>query len=150
MFEHVGHKNYRAYMKVVRRCLEPGGLFLLHTIGSKFSQSRTDPWLTRYIFPNGMLPSPSQISKATEGQLNLEDWHNFPQDYERTLMCWYENFEGAWGELRADYANASSECGGIIFSRAPAATSYGRSSSLEMALRAATCRRAFDRASHPG
>ena len=103
MFEHVGHKNYRAYMEVVRRCLEPGGLFLLHTIGSKFTQSRTDPWLTRYIFPNGMLPSPLHISKAVEGGLNLEDWHNFPQDYERTLMCWYENFERAWGELRADY-----------------------------------------------
>jgi cyclopropane-fatty-acyl-phospholipid synthase len=104
MFEHVGHKNYGTYMEVIRRCLEPGGLFLLQTIGSKFSQARTDPWLTRYIFPNGMLPSPLQIANAAEGRLNVEDWHNFPQDYERTLMCWYENFEAAWGELRGDYS----------------------------------------------
>jgi len=103
MFEHVGHKNYEIFMDVVRRCLEPDGLFLLHTIGSKFSQARTDPWLTRYIFPNGMLPSPKQITTATEGRLNIEDWHNFPQDYERTLLCWYENFENSWGDLRADY-----------------------------------------------
>ena len=103
MFEHVGHKNYAIYMEVVRRCLEPDGLFLLHTIGNKFSQARTDPWLTRYIFPNGMLPSPKQVTTAAEGKLNVEDWHNFPQDYERTLMCWYENFEEAWPELREKY-----------------------------------------------
>jgi cyclopropane-fatty-acyl-phospholipid synthase len=103
MFEHVGHKNYATYMDVVRRCLESDGLFLLHTIGNKFSQARTDPWLTRYIFPNGMLPSPKQLTSAAEGKLNIEDWHNFPQDYERTLMCWYQNFEQAWPDLREKY-----------------------------------------------
>jgi cyclopropane-fatty-acyl-phospholipid synthase len=103
MFEHVGHKNYRTYMEVVRRSLKPEGLFLLHTIGGRFAAARTDPWLTRYIFPNGMLPSPGQIAVAAEGLLNLEDWHNFPQDYERTLMCWYDRFEQAWGELRGGY-----------------------------------------------
>lgn len=103
MFEHVGYKNYRTYMKVVRRCLPADGLFLLHTIGNRKSQARTDPWLARYIFPNGMLPSATQITKAAEGLLNLEDWHNFPQDYERTLMCWYERFENNWKELSESY-----------------------------------------------
>ena len=103
MFEHVGHKNYRTYMEVIRRCLIPDGLFLLHTIGGKFSAARTDPWITRYIFPNGMLPSPAQITAAAEGALNIEDWHNFPDDYARTLMCWYENFERAWPTLSDRY-----------------------------------------------
>jgi cyclopropane-fatty-acyl-phospholipid synthase len=103
MFEHVGHKNYRTYMQVARRCLKPDGLFLLHTIGGKFSAARTDPWITRYIFPNGMLPSPAQITTAAEGVLNIEDWHNFPDDYARTLMCWYENFESAWETLSDRY-----------------------------------------------
>jgi cyclopropane-fatty-acyl-phospholipid synthase len=103
MFEHVGYKNYSTYMEVVQRCLKPDGLFLLHTIGSRRSQARTDPWITRYIFPNGMLPSPKQITAAAENHLNLEDWHNFPQDYDRTLMCWYGNFERAWPELGARY-----------------------------------------------
>ena len=103
MFEHVGHKNYRTYMEVVRRCLNPDGLFLLHTIGGRYSQARTDPWLTRYIFPNGMLPSPAQVTEASEGLLNIEDWHNFPQDYDRTLLCWYERFAAAWGELQDQY-----------------------------------------------
>ena len=33
MFKHVGRKNYREFMQVVKRCLKPGGLFLLHTVG---------------------------------------------------------------------------------------------------------------------
>jgi cyclopropane-fatty-acyl-phospholipid synthase len=103
MFEHVGHKNYRTYMEVVRRLLKPEGLTLLHTIGGQFSQVRTDPWLTRYIFPNGMLPSPVQIMEAAEGQLNMEDWHNFPQDYERTLLAWYDKFETNWDSLQENY-----------------------------------------------
>ena len=103
MFEHVGHKNYQTYMATVRQCLKPEGLFLLHTIGGRFSEARTDPWLTRYIFPNGMLPSPAQITTAAEGLLNIEDWHNFPKDYERTLLCWYDRFEAAWPELSQRY-----------------------------------------------
>jgi cyclopropane-fatty-acyl-phospholipid synthase len=103
MFEHVGYKNYSVYMEVMRRCLAPDGLFLLHTIGNPVSQARTDPWISHYIFPNGMLPSPKQITDASEDRLNLEDWHNFPQDYDRTLMCWYENFERAWPSLKSQY-----------------------------------------------
>jgi cyclopropane-fatty-acyl-phospholipid synthase len=103
MFEHVGHKNYGIYMETIRRCMQPDALFLLHTIGGRFSAARTDPWLTRYIFPNGMLPSPSQITDAAEGQLNIEDWHNFPADYERTLLCWYDRFEKNWDTLKDQY-----------------------------------------------
>lgn len=103
MFEHVGHKNYRTYFEVVRRCLDEGGLFLLHTIGTNRTRSGVDPWIARYIFPNGELPSASQISRAAEDYLVLEDWHNFGPDYDRTLMCWHENFEAAWPELRGNY-----------------------------------------------
>jgi cyclopropane-fatty-acyl-phospholipid synthase len=103
MFEHVGHKNYRNYFDVVKRCLDLGGLFLLHTIGTNITRPGVDPWIARYIFPNGELPSARQITRATEGTLVLEDWHNFGPDYERTLKCWYENFEAAWPELRGNY-----------------------------------------------
>ena len=103
MFEHVGHKNYRTYFDLVRRCLDEGGLFLLHTIGTNRTRPGVDPWIARYIFPNGELPSASQVTKAAEDYLVLEDWHNFGPDYDRTLMCWYENFEAAWPELRKRY-----------------------------------------------
>ena len=103
MFEHVGPKNYGEYMQVVRRSLDKGGLFLLHTIGNNVSSLNTDPWIKRYIFPNSSLPSASQITQAAEGEFVMEDWHNFGPDYDRTLMAWYTRFEKAWPELSARY-----------------------------------------------
>jgi len=103
MFEHVGVKNYRTYMKVVHRCLKSDGLFLLHTIGGNLSVNTCDPWLTRYIFPNGMLPSAKQITSAVEGLFVLEDWHSFGPHYDTTLMAWYDNFTKGWEQLSSDY-----------------------------------------------
>ncbi|HQI82691.1 MAG TPA: cyclopropane fatty acyl phospholipid synthase, partial [Deltaproteobacteria bacterium] len=57
MFEHVGRKNYRSFMNKVLRVLKQGGVFLLHTIGNNVSRRTRDPWMDRYIFPNGELPS---------------------------------------------------------------------------------------------
>lgn len=103
MFEHVGFKNYRSYFTKVSQLLADDGLFLLHTIGGSLSRASGDPWLEKYIFPNGMLPSPKQISEAVEGLLVMEDWHNFGADYDRTLMAWLANFEAAWPALSARY-----------------------------------------------
>lgn len=103
MFEHVGHKNYRTFMAVVERCLRDGGIFLLHTIGGNESVTTTDPWIERYIFPNGMLPSAVQISAAIEGLFILEGWQNFGPDYDRTLMAWWRRFEDAWPEISNRY-----------------------------------------------
>lgn len=103
MFEHVGHRNYRTYFRAARRLLKPEGRFLLHSIGTNVSITRTDPWIEKYIFPNSMLPSPRQITKAMEGLFVLEDWHNFGQDYDPTLMAWHRNFENAWDDLSKQY-----------------------------------------------
>ena len=103
MFEHVGVKNYREFMEVAERCLTANGLFLLHTIGTNVSTEATDPWIHKYIFPNGMLPSPPQISEAAEGLFVLEDWHNFGPDYAKTLNAWRDNFEAAWPQLKENY-----------------------------------------------
>jgi cyclopropane-fatty-acyl-phospholipid synthase len=92
MFEHVGPKNYRKFMEVVNSVLKTDGLFLLHTIGSNMPKYSVDPWVNRYIFPGGVIPSLSQIFKASEGIFIAEDLHNFGQDYDPTLMCWYRNF----------------------------------------------------------
>ena len=103
MFEHVGVRNYRAYFDTVHRCLPQHGLTLLHTIGTNRSTERTDPWIERYIFPNSMLPSAAQITRANEGLFVLEDWHNFGTDYDRTLQAWRDNVEAAWNGLPARY-----------------------------------------------
>lgn len=103
MFEHVGPKNYDTYFKVASRCLKEDGLFLLHTIGANKSDLNVDPWINRYIFPNGCLPSASQITENIEGLFVLEDWHNFGADYDRTLMAWYGRFLDAWPLLMNSY-----------------------------------------------
>lgn len=99
MIEHVGYKNYRTYMEVVERVLTPDGLFLLQTIGSNRSGLNGDPWMDKYIFPDGMLPSPVYLTRAAEGLFVLEDWHNFGPDYDKTLMAWRSNFDRAWDRL---------------------------------------------------
>ena len=103
MFEHVGTKNYRTYFRTVLNALKDEGLFLLHTIGSNLTVSTVDPWIDKYIFPNGKLPSAREITTAAEGIFLIEDWHNFGQDYDRTLMAWWDNFDRAWPRLRERY-----------------------------------------------
>lgn len=103
MFEHVGEKNYAHYFDAVNRAISDDGLFLLHTIGSDQTSSYTDPWIDKYIFPNGRLPSARRLTEALEGRFLIEDWHNFGQDYDRTLMAWHANFERAWPLLAGRY-----------------------------------------------
>ncbi len=103
MFEHVGARNYRTYLKKVRTLLAPGGLFLLHTIGSNVSHVTTDPWIDKYIFPGSMLPSMAQIAAAAERLWVIEDWQDFGVDYDRTLLCWSRNVESRWAEIADRY-----------------------------------------------
>ncbi len=103
MAEHVGVKNYGTFLDVARRCLKPEGLFLLHTIGRPRTTPSADAWVSRYIFPNGHLPSLRQLTGACEGRFVVEDVHNFGADYDRTLMAWFANFDAAWPALRERY-----------------------------------------------
>jgi cyclopropane-fatty-acyl-phospholipid synthase len=103
MFEHVGPKNHAIYFQKAFDVLKDDGLFLLHTIGNFATSTHTDPWIDRHIFPNGKVPSAREITKAIEQRFIIEDWHNFGQDYDRTLMAWWKNFDQAWPSLSAKY-----------------------------------------------
>jgi cyclopropane-fatty-acyl-phospholipid synthase len=103
IMEHVGYKNYRTYMQVVQRCLKPGGVAFVHTIGSNYDVTSADPFSNTYIFPNGMLPSISQLAKAMENIFVVEDLHNIGPHYDPTLMAWCANFDRAWPALKARY-----------------------------------------------
>ena len=103
MFEHVGYKNYRTYMRHVHKCLKEDGLCLLHTIGGNESVFSPEPWTNKYIFPNSMLPSIEQIGAAIEGLFVMEDWHNFSVDYDKTLMVWHRNFVNSWDTIKSNY-----------------------------------------------
>ncbi|NTV22609.1 MAG: cyclopropane fatty acyl phospholipid synthase [Candidatus Yonathbacteria bacterium] len=102
MFEHVGPKYYQTYFDTVRAYLKKDGLFLLHTIAGHESYRTTEPWVHKYIFPGGVLPSYEQVTKAFQrAEFVMEDWHNFGADYDNTLMAWYQNLLPRWDTLIA-------------------------------------------------
>ena len=97
-FAQAGKRGPITYMQKAHDLLEDTGLFLLHTIGANHQKAGVDPWFDKYIFPNGMLPSPVSVTRAIEGTFVLEDWENFGADYDKTLMAWYERFEKGLAE----------------------------------------------------
>lgn len=92
MCEHVGYKNYQTFMNIQCQMLKPGGMVMLHTIVGNESKLRGDSWYEKYIFPNSMLPSLSQLASAAENVLVMEDIHNIGVHYDKTLMAWHKNF----------------------------------------------------------
>ncbi len=103
MLEHVGPGNYRTYFEKAADMLVDNGIFLVHTIGSPNSSEKADPWIDKYIFPNGVIPSIAQLGKAIDGIYNIEDLHNIGPDYDRTLCAWYENVNKNWENLSNNY-----------------------------------------------
>lgn len=97
MFEHVGPKNYRAYMEVAAAALKPDGLFLLHTIGGH--EGGSDAWINKRIFPGGVIPNLEQVARAVRGVFIMEDLHNFGPYYARTLKAWRDNFDAHYDTL---------------------------------------------------
>lgn len=102
MCEHVGVQNYRKYMEVVSFVLKNNGLTLLHTISQTKSRLEGDAWFDKYIFPNSLLPTIRQISKAAEEILVMEDLHNFGPDYDKTLMIWHQNFNQNFNKINRE------------------------------------------------
>ncbi|HEY3812533.1 MAG TPA: cyclopropane fatty acyl phospholipid synthase [Caulobacteraceae bacterium] len=93
MFEHVGRKNYRRFFEVAHRALRRDGLLLLHTIWTDARRPAIEPWLNKYIFPNGVLPTVGDVGRAVEGLFTVEDVENFGVYYDRTLMAWRDKFQ---------------------------------------------------------
>lgn len=106
LMEHVGWKNYRSYMELADRLLAPGGVAFVHTIAANRPRAHIDPWFDKYIFPNAVLPTLARLTAAMEDIFVAEDVHNIGEDYDLTLMAWWNNFDAAWPTLRAKYGDA--------------------------------------------
>lgn len=99
MLEHVGRGNYELFMKNVHQVLKPGGLFLLHFISGQKEHSG-DAWMKKYIFPGGMLPSLREmIYMLPEFDFHTLDVESLRSHYNRTLLCWLENFKKCRSEV---------------------------------------------------
>src|SRR5690606_39722759 len=102
MLEHVGIENYITYFGCVRDLLEPDGVALIHSIANRSVSIENNPWIERYIFPGGRIPSLSEISRAVERcRLMTTDVEVLRLHYALTLACWYERFQAHREEIRA-------------------------------------------------
>ena len=100
MAEHVGRRNYQLFMDCAKKVLKPGGLFLLHFI-SALKEHAGDPWIKKYIFPGGVVPSLREmLSCAAEDDFHTLDAENLRLHYNRTLLCWDKNYREHIGQVR--------------------------------------------------
>lgn len=92
MVEHVGRENYDLFLRSADNVLKDQGLFLLHFI-SGLKEGEVDSWITKYIFPGGMIPSLREIiSLSAEKDFRVIDVESLRRHYVKTLLCWYDNF----------------------------------------------------------
>lgn len=92
MIEHVGRDNYDLFFENVDSVLKDKGLFLLHYISAR-KEYPGDPWLKKYIFRGGVIPSLREIINISgERDFYTLDVESLRRHYVKTLLCWYENF----------------------------------------------------------
>lgn len=100
MVEHVGRKNYQIFNDCVSRVLKDGGIYLLHFI-SALKEYPGDAWIKKYIFPGGVVPSLREMVYAvSEDNFHILDVENLRLHYNRTLLCWLENYQQHISEVR--------------------------------------------------
>ena len=104
MFEHVGIGHYKEYFDHVKRLLKPDGRFVLHSIGRSGEPGATNPWIAKYIFPGGYIPSLSEVIPVIEKSgLIITDIEILRLHYAETLKAWREAFLAHWDEAKALY-----------------------------------------------
>jgi len=104
MFEHVGVPHYDEYFDTVRERLTPDGIALIHTIGRVAPPGATSPWIAKYIFPGGYVPSMSEVAAAVErSRLYPTDLEVWRLHYAETLRHWHDRFTVNEDRARALY-----------------------------------------------
>jgi cyclopropane-fatty-acyl-phospholipid synthase len=105
MFEAVGEAYWPTYFRCLHDRLAPGGRCGLQviTIADRYFEDYRQgvDFIQRYVFPGGMLPSPTRLrAEAERAGLALERAVAFGKDYARTLAIWAERFGRAWPEIQ--------------------------------------------------
>ena len=104
MFEHVGAPRYQEYFDKVAKLLKDDGVALIHTIASLKPPSTPHPWIRKYIFPGGYIPSLSEITPAIENSgLVVGDIEVLRLHYADTLRVWRQRFLQNWDKAAALY-----------------------------------------------
>lgn len=106
MFEAVGEKYWPTYFATVRDRLKPGRNATLQIItmqDARFEVYRKSvDFIQKYIFPGGMLPSPTALRQEVErAGLTVARSVEFGESYSITLRRWFDTFNARWDEVRA-------------------------------------------------
>ncbi|MFK8252368.1 class I SAM-dependent methyltransferase [Ancylobacter terrae] len=104
MLEAVGERYWPVYFAKLRDLLSPGGRVVLQVITiaeDRFAQYRRQPdFIQRYVFPGGMLPTPSRIAlEAEKAGLRLAQAEHFGGSYALTLAEWRRRFGASWPQI---------------------------------------------------
>ena len=104
MFEAVGEKYWPVYFETVRERLKPGktATFQIITVADRRWKvyKRGVDFIQKYIFPGGMLPSPSALRAQIEkAGLGVEKSVEFGKSYDITLRRWHETFNDKWDQI---------------------------------------------------
>jgi cyclopropane-fatty-acyl-phospholipid synthase len=93
MFEHVGVDFYDTYFRRCAELLTDDGVMLLHSIGRSEGPDATNPFIAKYVFPGGYIPSLSEVMTAIErAGLLVCDIEILRLHYAETLKAWRERF----------------------------------------------------------
>ena len=104
MFEHVGKKGFNEYFEKAAALLNDDGVMLMHTIGQASPPSATNPFIEKYIFPGGYIPSMSEVLPAIERSgLMLTDVEILRYHYAETLKHWRARFVAHWDDAARLY-----------------------------------------------
>jgi cyclopropane-fatty-acyl-phospholipid synthase len=104
MFEHVGQSHYDEFFRKIRELMTDDGVCLLHSIGRMAPPGSTSPWLIKYIFPGGYVPSLSEALAAIErAGLWITDVEILRLHYAETLKHWHQRFQANRDKVRLLY-----------------------------------------------
>ncbi|MEF9948606.1 MAG: cyclopropane-fatty-acyl-phospholipid synthase family protein [Comamonas sp.] len=104
MFEHVGTGFHDAFFRKCHELLSDDGVMLLHFIGNSDVPDFNNPWIERYIFPGGHIPSMSEFTPAIERSgLVICDIEVLRLHYAQTLRLWRERFMARRAQAAALY-----------------------------------------------
>lgn len=93
MFEHVGVPHFETFFARIHDHLAPDGIALIHTIGRTAPPLATNPWIAKYIFPGGYVPSLSEVATAIQNTgLRIGDIECLRLHYALTLRHWFDRF----------------------------------------------------------
>jgi cyclopropane-fatty-acyl-phospholipid synthase len=104
MFEAVGQKYWPIYFDKVKQCLKPGKNATLQIITIQDARwdvyRNTVDFIQKYIFPGGMLPSPTVLrQEVVKAGLEVEKSIEFGKSYAQTLRMWHDTFNARWDQI---------------------------------------------------